>query len=239
VSQNPLPYQPPDPYGQGYYHHQYHQDPYQAALKPARRAGIMLFIVGGLSLICGGCLGVTAAMLTMPELADQIQGQHEALTLPPPAPMAAFGLLWFFCAIVLLALGIPVMRASRRAIEAAIAVCILLMLTLVLSRIGMAAIQDQLPPALLVSGIICELIAFLAPFVLLLVWLSQALKISPVAEQWAIYQQQYQQYLQSQAYAQGPYGQQAGAPAPPPGQPPVQPYSPPPPPPPDGPDHPR
>jgi hypothetical protein len=143
--------------------------------------------------------------------------------------MLITGTVQFLAAIALLALAMPVRQANRPAIIGAMAATGALMLQI---AVGQLLGARGAGGGLVIVGAMCGMILFMTPFILLLVWLVQALKAAPIAEQWSAYQRQYWQYMQSQAYGQGPYGPQPGAPAPPPGQAPIDNYTPPPPPPP-------
>ena len=238
MSQYPSPYQPPDPYAQQWAQY-YGQTSCDQALKPARRASVMMFIVGPLFLLCGTCTLLGGLMPNDPEATTEAMSQLGRLfggmqmpapeQLPSRAESLVTGILQFLSALALLVLGVPVRRGGRQATVGAIFATSVLVLVMAASQLLSAARLG----APMVAGAVCVLIPVSVPFVLLLVWLVQALRIAPMAEQWSAYQQQYQQYMQSQMYAQGPYGQQPGVPAPPPGQAPVQDYAPPPPPPPD------
>ena len=240
MSNYPSPYQPPNPYGQGGYPPGYApQDPYTEALKPARRAGILMFILGGLFLICGTCTMIGAVTPSDPEATAEamaILGKFfgdmpmpSPEQLPSPAQSLITGGIQFAAALTLLALAVPVRRGGRSPIRGAIVATTALALIFVASQLINAARIGGTP---VVTGSACVLIPIMTPFLLLLVWLVQAMKAAPIAEQWSAYQRQYWQYMQSQAYGQGPYGPQPGAPAPPPGQAPIDSYTPPPPPPP-------
>lgn len=68
MSQPPYP-TPPQPYAYPPAHY-YGIDPAAQLLAPARRAGILLFLVGAGALVFGGCFGVMAVALLSPEFAS-------------------------------------------------------------------------------------------------------------------------------------------------------------------------
>ena len=83
----PQQYPPQLPPGYGHEHLGYGA-PGPHPLAPARRAGVMLFIVGGLMLLCGTCLGVAPWALPMDKLLVQ---SNVPLPQPPPGvTMRAF-----------------------------------------------------------------------------------------------------------------------------------------------------
>lgn len=72
------PYQPPQPptsYGYGYYP----QDPLEALLKPARRASVLMFIIGGLLLPCGALLPIASSKVDPSQLPPQQAAQYQQM----------------------------------------------------------------------------------------------------------------------------------------------------------------
>src|SRR5688572_21524570 len=57
---------PPPPYGYGYDPYQQQQQP--DPLAPARRASVMMFVLGGILSLCGVCLGAVAFVVPMAQL---------------------------------------------------------------------------------------------------------------------------------------------------------------------------
>lgn len=75
MSQYP-PYQPPTvPYGYGYYP----QDPLEVLLRPAKRASIFMFIMGGLLIPCGGLILLASGMDFNAMAAGPQQAQFQML----------------------------------------------------------------------------------------------------------------------------------------------------------------
>lgn len=223
MSQNPGPYPSyPSPYqyppGYGY-------DPMQAALAPARRAGVMMIVLGSLMLTGGLCC--SSAFLVPPEqIAPQLQQISEqtgqevtieqvrlqiAITI---AVLAGLGLPMIILGILVRSGG------SGRLIAAIILTTILILLGLVSIVSGL--LSGQRPEQIIGSA--CIGLVPMLLFGLQLTWLIQALRSGArMQAMQSQYQQQYWQYAQQQQ--QQMYGQV------PPPSPNVQtPTSPPPPP---------
>lgn len=215
MSQPPTsPYSPPQapqyPYG---------YDPYAAysqmgdALAPARRASIMLFIVGGLLTLLGACNGISSVMLD----AQQLAASNQQFMAPgQPSPFSPEGLrmfaivcgaLTFLCGIVLVGLGVPVRRGNRPAVIGALIISSLLTL-LVGGFMLLALLGGIVQPMLLVAA--CVTLVPLVLFGLLVIWLIQALRAAGPNLQAQMQQQAaYWQYAQQQqAYQQSMYDYQ-------------------------------
>src|SRR5690606_14178230 len=121
----------------------YAPDPMETLLRPARRAGILMFVVSGLMLLCGVCVGMLGALPL-----DQME--------MPPAVMAELSRAeretgmkrWVFFAIgggiiavpslILLILGFFVRRGGAGSIITSIVLTGLLMLLMALNLLGAA-----------------------------------------------------------------------------------------------------
>ena len=209
MSQYPNPYSgPPLPpqggYPMGYASPQLPVDP----LAPARRASLMMFILGTLGLLCGVCMGVVAVMPIEQMMAQQ------GTSLPPLPPGMSYSMLpKLFGAIAILAviasvaqliLGVYVRKASAGASVCGIVLAALFVLYFVANTI-FAAIGGQGMAAMAVS------LGLSAVSIFQLVLLIQALRASSIVKQMqAAYQAQYWQYMQQQQAYQTPgYNQNA------------------------------
>jgi hypothetical protein len=205
--------QPGDPRGYPY------TPMHTGASLPARRAGLLMMVLGGLLLLYGMCNG--AATYVAP--GDQFQAQLKSLPSDFPAPsveeLRVMAIV--FCVIVVLVgmflvlMGGFVRRGSRGAIITAllgviIGTCVLGLFTLAAFVMGFAS------PVAFILAIVLAIPTLL--FVLILIWLIQALRTPGAAAMTAAqYQSQYMQYQQMmQQYGQGGYGY--GYPPPPPPQ---------------------
>lgn len=233
MSQYPSPYSPPPgPYSQGGYG--YGWNPYDQYLAPARRAGVLMIILGALAMTCGTCaLGFsytpTDQLPAEQQEAFRQMEEQVGMSLMTYMRWAGAGLMVPGVAFVLI--GVWVRRGTRAAIVTAMVAA------------GLAVLYFALGSVLMLvrgAGIqACFQLVLVAPFGLLIVWLAQAWRYAgALGASQSQYQAQYWQYLQQQQQ----YGQQypAGGYAPPPGQPPIAPGGsplpppPPPPPPPEG-----
>jgi hypothetical protein len=210
----------PPPYGYGY-------DPYQQqqsdALAPARRAALMMFLLAGMMLLCGVCVGAFAMTVPMERLL-----QESGITLPqqPPPGMSVGELMRIgymviavgslLAGIIVVVLGVFVRRGGMGAAVASIVVVSLMLLVAGLSVVVSLPQMAQQPSAIL--GI-CVVLVPVALMVGALITLVQAAKaassVNAMKQQYQFQTWQYQQ--QQQAYNQGGYAM----PQPPPGQPPA------------------
>jgi hypothetical protein len=236
LSQPPYPHQPQQfPPNLGYSY----VAPF--APPPLRRAAILLFVLGALSLLTATCLGIAAWTIPI----DQILAKAN-VKLPDPPPgftikeiaqigytiVAVCGILY---AIALIILGFFVRTGSRGASITAIVLSVPAMLFL-LCNLGSLPSQVGGNPAMLIGGGVFVGIP-MAMFILACVWLTQGLRQiggGQLAQQQ--YQMQLWQYQQQQGAYQQPtqppvqpnpndpwqrgYGTTAPPPPPPPGQPP-------------------
>jgi hypothetical protein len=209
----PTGYAPGYDYGQG------------DVLAPAKRAGIMMYVLGGLVLASSACC--VGAGVSLPRLMAE---RPEAFAELQEIPNASIGMIQismyimagfvFVGGLVMIILGTFVRGGSKGAIITSLIVTVLAMLLLALWLLTSAA-RLLSPPGVHSLGL-CILIAPLALFGLLLYFLIAAMRGADraMAGQYAM---QYWQYAQQQQA----YGQQYGYPQQPP-QPPQPPQQPPP-----------
>lgn len=256
MSQYPPPYQQPPYPNQGPF------DFYRPAanpLGPARRASVLMFVLGGLGLMCGAFITFGGLVLT-PEMIAQSPNSaqfHEFETqfsgISIRAAVIAMGILFLLPSILYAIMGFFVRSGKMASVVLSL---VLTGITVLLSLFGLLSVvigatqnPASLPGGLCMTGI---------PLVLcitLLVSLIQALRAAPaIGAMQQQFQAQYWQSMQQQQAAQLGYGygmppgygygapppSQPPAPPAPPGQAPVD-YQAPlmPPPPPPAPDYPR
>ncbi len=196
--------------------YQYFQ-PGPELLAPARRAGIGMFVLSGLLLLCGACLGVFAAMGPMDKVLEQsgMRISDTGTGLTPEQFMrtvyTVMAVVEVLLGIVFVVLGVFVRRGGKIAAIFSLVFCVLLAIFMLMQIVG-AVIMGMKNPSAFV-GIIIGLI----PLVLLglvITWLTQAMRAAPqidaqqrqVAAQIWQYQQQ-QQMMQVGGYGQPQVGQ--------------------------------
>jgi hypothetical protein len=191
-------------------------------LAPARRASNMMYVLGGLLLLLGTCIGgfvlALPELMKQPEFARAMQQTPELMSerfrttgLVQSAALVVLG-------IVLVVLAIIVRRGGKGAAITAMVLASLVTLYLSLELVVLVARGGQLPaPA--VCGASCFLGLPLVLFALLLAMLIQAYR---AAEQVRFLREQYAQQYWQHAYQQQMF-QQPGMP---PQQPPVPPQGP-------------
>lgn len=217
MSQYPSPYQPPNPYND----YMYAWGQYQGWLAPFHRASMLMFVLGGLGLACGLCLGISDLVIPWKNLPQEFQSAFAEIEAKYGAPastlLAGMALVSGIPSLLMIVLGIFVRRGSTGAAYVSIVLVaigtILLVLNLIagLHDIGGPAGQRVLPA-------MCLLVVVTALFILLLAWLIRAIRAAPLlrAAQ-AQYQAQYWQYWQNQQhYAQGYGSPNVAQPFPPP-----------------------
>lgn len=206
----PSPYQPPTP--QPYPTFDYYQPD---LLAPARRASVLMFVLGGLAVASALCCAGVGAML------PRMMGENPAAfaefrRLPNVTPETMQAVLVVMSAVVLLVgvaylvLGAFVRAGRRGAIITSIVLSILAILLLGLN-VATGLMQSFSRPQTAVGVVL--LAVPLALLLLLVRWLLRAAR-APDAALTQQYAAQYWQYQQQQAYAQQ-YGY--GQPPPPPG----------------------
>jgi hypothetical protein len=229
MSQYPSPYSPP-PVPPNYgYDFSYYQ-PQQDVLAPARRASVIMFVMGGLLAIGGLCCGAVGAMAPL----DQIMSQNPTLSSTPGVTpelmqvgvivMGVFSLLF---GMALLVLGYFVRGGGMAPVVTSIVVVgIVVLLGGLMVLLGLLELsRGGSRPEMFIS-----LCMYVLPLVLLIVLLAQLIQAAKMSSRVAMmksqYQQQYWQYQQQQQMYQAGYVappppmQQADATPPPPVPPP-------------------
>jgi len=232
MSQYPPPYnQPPvqPNYGYDFSYYQSADD----QLGPARRAGVMMFVIGGLLALGGLCCGIGGAFAPL----DEVIAQNPALASAPGVTpdmlkfaIIIMGVLGVIFGIVMIVLGYFVRGGGMVPIVIAI---VLVALATLFTLINLASTAVQMRgggPELL--GGLCVTVVPLVMLLILLTMLIQAAKAAPrIAMMKSQYQQQLWQYQQQQQMYQAGYiappmpqtqqpGQQMYPPMPPPVPPP-------------------
>lgn len=235
MTQNPWqpPHQPYQPNYYGYGDTPGGDDP----LVPARRASILMYVLGGLTLLGGLCCGGVGIML--PNVMSQRPDLFSQAELPPEATpgliqgvfLVLAGLV-LLCGIAYIVLGFFVGKGGKAAIITSMVLTVPVVLYLVVNLIASVTLGARAGRADSLGGA-CVSIVPLVLFVLLFVWLVQAVKNVSRVQAQAAYGQQYWQYGQPGAYPPGypsaghyPAPGGYGAPVPPP--PPIAPAGPPP-----------
>lgn len=226
MSQYPFPYSPPP---SGTEHLQYYSPPADP-LGPAKRASILMFILGGMFMACGTCaLGLVALPWDQvpPEQMQALDQLEIQLGIPAKTAFIILGVIALTPGILFLSLGFFVRRGGKGAsITATILtglILVYLVYELIIALMNPGMMQGNGAGGLCLSGLMIGL------FTLLMVWLIQAIKASSrVKMMQDQYQAQYWQHQQQQqAYGYGYPPQEPNSPAPPPPlQPPADPNRP-------------
>jgi hypothetical protein len=202
-SSYPSPYAPPDPNAGAYYGY-YYGNPYDQVLRPPRRAGILMFVLGGLLLLCGlACGGVS--LLPLDQLFAQSGRQMPAGVTVNVLRIAyrLMGVLGLIVGLLITVLGIFVRRANKGAIIAAMLVSGMVILGFLFFALAGLVSQGMGGSGEAVLGMGLLLVPVLC-FVWLLAWLFQAYRAAgQVGLLQAQYQAQYYQYQQQQMYGGG------------------------------------
>jgi hypothetical protein len=204
MSQYPVPYSTPQPYM---------HDPYGVYLGPARRAGALMMVLGALGLTCAACLILVVLFAPMQSLIAQsgvsIPSAAEVGMQPETFMRVMYGMLAgasIVVSLLLLILAIFVRRGSSVAIITSIVIDSLIILFLILNLLT-SLVQILRSPGMVI-GLLLVLV-LLGSFVLLMVWLIQAIKAtSALRAAQTQYQQQYWQYQQQQQMYGYGYAQQ-------------------------------
>ena len=218
MSQYPSPYMPPSPppYGYGY---GYYGDPYAEVLAPAQRAGLLMFILGGLLVACGVCGAAMGLLVDWPQMIAEQPAAWSQPGLPSPDLLrpifAVLGIVSAFVGLLLIGLGVFVRRGALVAVILSIVLTGISLLLVVLALVAGAFTQG---PREALLGM-CVWIVPVVMLGLLLTWLVQSTRSSSQLKALqAQYQQQYWQYQQQyQAFNQP--GQIPPPPPPPPAPP--------------------
>ena len=215
------PYQPPTPYSQPMNFDYYGAPP--DALAPARRAGALQYVVGGVVLLASFCCAGMGVLLPemmrqRPDVFAEMQSISGAGTGFVQTTLFVLGALVFLIGVGMLVLAGFVRRGSKGAMVTSMVITSIAILLLLLNAIGSVAKVMSVPGPEAALGV-CIILTPLVLFVLLLVCLVQGMRAADraVAQGYAM---QYWQYAQQQAYAhhmmQQPQQQQQ--PPPPPAQ---------------------
>jgi hypothetical protein len=214
VTQYPSPYSLPPPPDFGAYH--------QAAdvLAPARRAGVMLFVIGGLFAAFALCNGGYALVVSPEEIRRSMELMQSAGAQPSPFTPETLRTINVVSAAVILALGLGFILLGvfvRRGSTAAAVTAVILagLVEALFLLMLLASLLTAAASPVLGLGVACMMSIPAALLGTLIVLLVQALRAAPRAD--ALRQQmhaQYWQYQQQQAaYAQPPppgYGPAGG-----------------------------
>ncbi len=189
-------------------------------LAPARRAGIGLFVLAALGLVCGACVGVGAWIQPMDRIIDQLQRSGyklpdtggdiplEQLLRIGYTVMAVMGVL---AGIAFIILGIFVRRGGKTSAIISLVFCVPLIGVSLYAVAATLVMGPKNPTALF--GVVMVLVPT-GLLVLVMTWLIQAIRAaSQVSIQQQMMMAQMWQYQQQQA-AYGGYHQTPVNPAP-------------------------
>lgn len=213
MSQYPSPYSPPS------YTPTYGMFP--DVLAPARRAGLLMIVLGALMFVYALCNGGSTALLSSEEMQKFQQDLTTAagespfssetmrrMTLVFSGIIALLGVLYIFC-------GIMTRRGSAPATIMSIILNSLFLIGSVLF-LAVTVFMSFAMPMMLIGA--CLMLAATSLFGLAEFWLFQAMKvpaqISAMQQQYQMQMWHYQQ--QAQMYSAGGYPQGYSPPAPPP-----------------------
>jgi hypothetical protein len=199
----------PSPYSAPVYTPTYGMFP--DVLAPARRAGILLIVLGSLMFIYALCNGGSTAILSTEEM-RKVQQDFSAVGESPFSPETMRKATVIFSGVVaVLAIGfifcgVLVRRGNGPATVTALVLNSIILLVSLLFLVGTIVVALAVPLMLVAS---CFILAAVALFALGEFWLVQALK---VPAQLAAMQQQYQMQMwhyqqQAQMYSAGSYAQ--------------------------------
>ena len=233
MSQYPSPYSPYTPPGPQDY--AYAQPGAADLLAPAKRAGVMMIVLGSLALTCGMCV-LGAAGLPFdelpPEQKDLFRELEQQAGMPAKQMLTIYGAGTLVGGGLFLGLGIFVRRGGRGIVIASIVLVSATAIWFVKDLVSMAMLGG---PAAAMAGGACVSVVQIGLCALLLVWLAQALRAIPhltaIAQQYQAQYWQYEQQRQAYAYGHGtvPGSAQPQGYAPPQGYAAPQGYAPPPP----------
>jgi hypothetical protein len=209
----PYPYPPyPSPYAPPQAAAYYAQPPAETLLAPARRAGILMIVLGALMFLFAACVAVIGALIpnmrTQPEIQDaiakleaQLGGQVSVQTL-----FVVMGVVLTVISVLYIVAGAFARRGGMGAAVTSLVLASLVLLYLVFNGVGSLLMPGG-------AGAACFSLLIAGIHVLLVVWLIQAIRASTRVKllqmQQAQYAAQYWQYQQAQAQAQeatGGYG---------------------------------
>ena len=222
MSQYPPPYPPQQP---SYYGASPPPSP-EELLRPARRAGVLMIVLGVLFVVGGLCFaGVSYALRTADfsgsaegrDLQQQINELEARFGRSVSKMLIISGAVFLGTGALLGTLGVFVRGGRRGPVIGGIVLTILLALFLALEilRTVAASVVFGMPPAQTAMGV-CLCVVPLGMLCLLLVWLVQAVRMAPHIDAARVqFQNQVAYYQQQQQY----YQQPPPGVAPPPGPP--------------------
>ncbi len=240
MSQYPSPYSPPPSYLSQF---GYYAPPQLDLLAPAKRAGLLMMILGGLGVAIGLCMAGAGRIMQSTTMPPEVQSQIQQLETQSGVSfftvVAISGGILLLFAITMIVLGVFVRQGKMMAIILSIIATSILTLLLGIAVLGGLISAAQQGPQVIIG--VCFWGVPLSLSILQLFWLISAARSSPrAAALQQQYQSQYWQYQQNMhAYQNSGYGYPGQPPAAgaPPQLPPSPMYPPsamtPPPPPPD------
>jgi hypothetical protein len=197
---------------------------------PAKRASVLMFILGPIILLLGGCFAAMPSMLAMAppdqarQMYDQFQNTYHVSASEINVVFVVIGVVVLLVGLALLIMALFVRRGGKVATILAMVVTGLILLN---SAGGLLLALLHMTDASALGGL-CTNTFVLAIFGLLFVWLTQAFrasgKIRHAQQQYQAQYWQYQQNMQAYMHAQqqGGYPNQGYAQAGPPPVPPPQ-----------------
>lgn len=177
--------QPPhQPYGQPYPYAFRHANPLDEMLKPAKRASVMMFVLGGLVLLFAGCMLLAALAFNSQQFMQQkefqeILAKQEATVAQMTLGAVVLGTLTLIGALVMLVLGFFV-RSGNFGVLLAAALVSLLPAGLCLLLVISGFVQGELAAG-------CMLFLPVPLFGLMEYWLVQGMSRSAHVQQWRAY----------------------------------------------------
>ena len=216
MSQYPSPYTPP-PVPPNYgYDFNYYQPP--DVLGPARRASVIMFVVGGLLALGGLCCGAVGAVVPL----DQVMSQNPALAGRPgvtpelmKVAVIVMGVLALLFGVALLVLGYFVRGGGMGAVVTSI---VLVGIAVLLGGLMVVSALFELGSTGGGPQLFAGMCIYILPLALLVALLVQLIAAARMAPRVALAKGQQQQLLWQYQQQQQMY--QAGYTAPPPPQPP-------------------
>ena len=177
MTQYPSPYSPP-PAGYGM---SYGYGVPEDLLAPARRAGLLMIILGALTIVVGLCMGLCSVML--PQMLDQMQPDQrdmfDQMQQRIPFSLSTFllimAIMMLAVGIIYIILGLFTRRGGMGIVITSIVLTTLVTLFLLISTVGSLFQPNGAAGA-------CMSIVVLGLFILLLVWLIQAARRDQTAE---------------------------------------------------------
>ncbi len=228
----PIPYQSP---GTQF-------NPLEDLLAPAKRAGILMIIVGSLGILCGGCASVVGVMFDQIMQNPQMPAQQRQVILQAQAQagvnigavVIGMGVAIIIGSLVYLVMGIIVRRGRGFGVYGSMVLSIVCAILLAFGLLGTLLQLSQMQIADVAINLIILTTAMVSQAVIV-AWLVQAARNIRRIREMQDYQNYYMYAQQQAAYQQNPYGQGAWPgypqqPQPPQEQPPQYPNWPPQPP---------